>query len=609
MEHLSLLAGGQEHSVTDWEREAAAVLRKSGRLTTEQPDSLVWDKLSRTTLDGIVITPLGVPGPEEGTGEDTDDSRGDVHTRGIAAPEKVSRAAGWDIRAHLGDPDAVRAAQDILVDLENGATSLWLSLGRGGMDVDDLGKVLEKVYVDLAPVVLDAPDAPVEAAQAFAALLKERAVEPAKGTNLGGDPIGAGLRGFECSVSEIVPSLADLARQTGTKALVVDATAVHDAGATDAQELGYSLAVGVAYLRALVATGLSAAEAAELVEFRYAATVEQFPTIAKLRAARSLWARVLELSDVSDPGIQVQHAVTSRPMMTKYDPYVNMLRCTVAAFAAGVGGAASVTVLPFDQPLGLPDAFSRRIARNTSSLLISEAHIAKVVDPAGGSFMVERLTDDLAVAGWTEFQAVEAEGGIQESLALEQGGLLDRIKERGLKPRLAAIRTRKAPITGLTEFPNLGETLPERRPTPERAVQADRYGIEFEVLRDTPAGTPVFLATLGSIAAHTARATFASNLFAAGGIDTVAAGATEGPVELLAGYAGQPVVCLCGDDPSYAEWGAQAVQALREAGARYVVLAGKPGERTVPAELVDAYAAIGIDALAFLRGVREELAK
>ena len=187
------------------------------------------------------------------------------------------------------------------------------------------------------------------------------------------------------------------------RVFVVDATEVHDRGASDVQELAHSLAVGAHYLRTLTDAGFDLDEAAEIVEFRYAATDEQFTTIAKLRAARRLWAPGPRAQRATSAREQHQHAVTSRPMMSKYDPWVNMLRTTVAAFAAGVGGADAVTVLPFDSPLGAPDAFGRRIARNTSHLLIDESHVATVADPAGGAYAVEKLTDDLAVAAWELF--------------------------------------------------------------------------------------------------------------------------------------------------------------------------------------------------------------
>lgn len=608
MEHLSLLAGGQEHTREDWEKAAAAVLRKGGRLSADDPDSLVWDKLSRLTLDGVAVTPLGTPETVAG-----------VAAPGLpgAAPfTRGSRAEtaeeGWDVRAHLADPDARQAAADALTDLENGVTSLWLTVGPGGLAVEDLPQVLEKVFVDLAPVVLETTGDQVAAAEALVTLLDERAVAPAPGTSLGGDPVGAALRGSTpvetAEVERVVLRLAELASaHPGTFAVTVDATALHDRGASDAQELGYALAVGAAYLRLLTGPGgLDVDRAAALMEFRLAATDEQFPTIAKFRAARRLWHRVLELSGAQDPAGQVQHAVTSRPMMTKYDPWVNMLRGTVAAFAAGVGGATSVTVLPFDSAIGLPDTLARRNARNTSSLLIHESHLAKVADPAGGSYAVERLTDDLARAGWAELGRIEESGGVGPALA--DGSLLGRVAAVADERALQVAR-RKRPVTGVSEFPHLHEQLPERRPAPEGAPQVARYGAAFESMRDEPPAAHVFLATLGPVAQHTARASFAANLLAAGGVDTDVAGATSGVEDVLAAYDGQRVACLAGTDATYAEWGAEAVAALRDAGAAYVVLAGKPGDRTVGEDVVDDSCAMGVDALAFLGRVREELQK
>ena len=610
-EHLSLLAGGEPHTREEWEKAAADVLRKSGRMKPEDADALVWSKLTRTTLDGIEITPLGTPllvtdVPDAGEPGLAPYTRGAVAGR----PEE-----GWDVRAHYADPDAEQTARDVLTDLENGVTSLWLQLGDAGIAVADLPTALKDVLLDLAPVVLDAPADPVGAARAFADLLDEKGKDAAPGSNLGGDPLGTAVRHHANpaapapgDVAETVAALASLAQERGTYALVVDATAVHDLGATDAQELGYSLAVGAAYLRALTATGLDVPTAAGLLEFRYAATDEQFPTIAKLRAARRLWHRVLELSGAPDAAGQVQHVVTSRPMMSKYDPWVNMLRTTVAAFAAGVGGATSITVLPFDSALGLPDALARRNARNTSSLLVSESHVARVTDPAGGAYAVERLTDDLAHAGWAQLQQLESEGGVLASLEAEDG-LLVRVREQAVSARDRQVATRRRPVTGVSEFPHLHEELPERKPWPAAAVPVRRYGQPFEDLRDSEPERPVFLATMGPVAQHTARATFAANLLAAGGVDTVVAGATEGAEDLVAAFggAGTPVVCLAGTDKAYAEWGAAAVSALRDAGASYVILAGKPGESTV--DTVDDSCAMGVDALAFLTRVREELDK
>jgi methylmalonyl-CoA mutase len=614
MEHLSLLGSSSEAGREQWEKAAADVLRKSGRMKSDDPDALVWSKLTRTTLDGIEIKPLGTPASLDGL-PDTGAPGAAPYTRGVAVTPSEH---GWDVRAHLADPDPASAAEAALLDLENGVTSLWLSVGPAGFAVEHLSQVLAKVHVDSAAIVLDAPGDPVSVAEAFCHLLDERGGNAAPGTSLGGDPIGRTVvepKVVEPKVIELVETtvteLAELATKHNVYALTVDGTAVHDAGATDAQELGYSLAVGAAYLRILTTqAGLDVDAAARLIEFRYAATDEQFTTIAKLRAARRLWDRVLQLSGANDAPGQVQHAVTSRPMLTKHDPWVNMLRGTVAAFAAGVGGATSVTVLPFDSALGVPDTLGRRNARNTSALLISESHVAKVSDPAGGAYAVEQLTDDVAQAGWAQLQRIEAEGGVLASLTTE-GGLLDRIRDQAVEPRSRQVATRRRPITGVSEFPNLEEQLPDRRPLPEGTPVVERYGQAFEDMRDAPPSTPVFLATLGPVAQHTARASFAANLFAAGGVHTIPAGATENAEDAVTAYRAMqpptPLVCLAGIDKAYAAWGADVVAELREAGAEYVVLAGKPGDKTVPADKIDDSCAMGVDALAFLTRIRQQL--
>ena len=241
-------------------------------------------------------------------------------------------------------------------------------------------------------------------------------------------------------------------------------------------------------------------------------------------------------------------------MMSKYDPWVNMLRTTVAAFAAGVGGADAVTVLPFDSPLGAPDAFGRRIARNTSHLLIDESHVATVADPAGGAYAVEKLTDDLAVAAWELFGRLEEGAGPRRRDRGDRGGA-DR-----------EVATRKRPMTGLTEFPNLAETAARARPPAPGEPEVRRYGAAFEALRDDPAAEPVFLATMGTVAAaHRARDVRHEPARGRWHRRRVA-GATEAADDLVAAYDGQPVVCLAGSDVRLRRWADEAAAALREAG-------------------------------------------
>ncbi|MBS44874.1 MAG: methylmalonyl-CoA mutase [Nocardioides sp.] len=557
---LALVAPEDSHTRADWEQATAAVLRKARRMTDEDADDLVWSKLTRRTLDGVAVTPLGTPDLLDG----------------LATAGRPMRAGEWDVRAHLAGAEK-QAHEDALVDLEGGVASLWLEVGPG----TDFATLLDGVLLDLAPVVLDArvDGGDAEAtARAFLDFVNGGALHP--GTNLG--------------LPAATATAAQAALATGEQVLgfVVDGTVVHDRGASDAQELGAALREAATYLRALTGEGMTVAEAAGLVEFRLAVTDEQFPSIAKLRAARRLWARVQELSGLAEPVPMRLHAVTSRPMMTRYDSYTNMLRTTVAAFAAGVGGADAVTVLPFDAPLGRSETFGRRIARNTNHLLVSESHVARVTDPAGGSYAVEKLTDDLAAAGW----AVLGE--------LEGGADLDALVAATVEQREAELATRKRPVTGVSEFPNLAEELPAR--VADGAWDDVRpWAASYEAMRDAPPATPVFLATLGTVAQHTARATFATNLLAAGGVAVEVAGPTDGTDALVAAYgtAGSPsVVCLAGADPTYDEWGAAAAAALREAGAGRVLIAGRP------TDYADDSCAMGVDALAFLTRTREALA-
>ena len=338
------------------------------------------------------------------------------------------------MRTQVEVVDAKAANEAVLQDLENGATSLALHLSEE--TEHDWATLLDGVLLDLAPVVLDRPS--TEQVEAFADFLEgvEGALHPA--TNLSFDlqtieMLPSRVREDGVTARDLFAPVARRGFQLGVRALVVDGTALHDEGASDAQELGWAIATGVAYLRLLADAGFSAEHGARLVEFRLAATDEQFPTIAKLRAARRLWARVLEASGAT--GEMALHAVTSRPMTSKQDPWVNMLRGTIAAFAAGVGGADAVTVVPFDERLGAPDAFGRRIARNTSSLLIEESHVAAVTDPAGGSYAVEKLTDDLAVAGWAELGRIEAAGGALADEA--RAGVKERVPGGPRRPRRA----------------------------------------------------------------------------------------------------------------------------------------------------------------------------
>ncbi|MGW0508370.1 methylmalonyl-CoA mutase family protein [Streptomyces olivaceoviridis] len=593
---LSLAAEFPDATHEQWQRLVEGVLRKSGK---ELTGAAAEDALSTTLEDGLRTRPLYT----------ARDSAPDPGLPGFAPFVRGSRpegtsTSGWDVRQRH-TALAGGTADAVLADLENGGTSLWLVLGEGGIPVSELGRALDGVYLDLAPVALDAGRDTEAAAEALLRLYDDKGVDPeaARGT-LGGDPLGYEARtGTALDFAPFAAlALRCAERYPGLRALTVDALPYHEAGGSAAQELGASLATGVAYLRELTEAGLGVDRAAAQLEFRYAATADQFLTIAKLRAARRLWARVAEVCGAPAAGAQVQHVVTSPVMMTRRDPWVNMLRTTVATLAAGVGGADSVTVLPFDHALGLPDAFARRIARNTSSILIEESHLARVVDPAGGSWYVERLTAELAEAAWQFFRSIERDGG--QAAVLRSGRLRTDLATTWAE-RSKRLAKRREPITGVSEFPLLAEKPVDRAPAPEPPsgglprVRRDEAYEELRARSDahlaaTGARPRIFLATIGSAAEYTARSSFAANLFQAGGIEPVTGGRFED--------SGATEAVLCSSDALYAEQAEETAKALRAAGARHVFLAGRGDHAGI-----DSYVFAGCDAVDVLSATLDRM--
>jgi len=292
-------------------------------------------------------------------------------------------------------------------------------------------------------------------------------------------------------------------------------------------------------------------------------------------------------------------------MMTQRDPWVNMLRTTVAAFGAGVGGADTVQVLPFDEaiPGGLPGVsadFARRIARNSQLLLLEESHLGRVLDPAGGSWYVEQLTETLAAQAWSHFQEIEARGGFVKALdhIAEQ---IDQVRVR----RADDIAHRRTAITGVNEFPDLAEpVLPQAGST----SGARRYAASFEALRDrsdahlecTGYRPRALLLPLGPLAEHNIRASFASNLLASGGIEAVNPGIVEvAAVAAIVRDAGTSVAVICGTDARYGTQAAAIVTAARAAGVERIYLAGpEKAVAGVPAEArPDGYLTARMDAV------------
>ncbi|MBB4210539.1 heterodimeric methylmalonyl-CoA mutase small subunit [Rhodothalassium salexigens DSM 2132] len=629
--------------------------------------------LTRPSDDGVAVRPLytRADGPAH-----VDPVPGFASfTRGAAAARP-----GWAIRQTSDHPDPAAANAQILADLEGGATDVALTLdlaldgrgGRGGIAVaslDDLDRALAGVHLDLAPVALDPGAHGVTAAAMLAALWQRRGLADAKvagAFNI--DPMGtlAAEGSLPVPLTQALAEAAHLGARTDARfarvtALGVDSGVYHAAGAGEAQELAAAIATGVAYLRAMEAQGLPPERAGRQIAFTLAADTDVYLTVAKLRAARRLWHRVMDACGAGDVPMALG-ARTAERMLTRRDPWVNLLRATLAGFAAATGGADWLSVSPHDAALGGPDDQStdtaRRIARNVQVILAEESRMAQVIDPAGGAWAFEALTDELAQAAWVQFQTIEAEGGIARALETER--LQARIAETARR-RDDALATRKHAITGVSEFADPGEELPAVEPVDgdalraaarERAersghtlpqVMTANPGFEVQITALTQGATPtmlidsgegvqvarlarrplaaayealrdradahvaadgrrpaVFLAALGPLADHGARVNWARNALAAGGLDAPAGAGTETGADAAATLAQQfkdsgcVEAVLCGSDAAYEAEAEAAARALKAAGCRHLTLAGKPGDRA------EAWAAAGVDAYLYL---------
>lgn len=600
---LALAADFPAQTHDQWRDLAAGVVNKTraedAKVSGEQAeDSMRTHLPGGLTIDPLYLRPstprpLGVPGAMP-------------FTRGRALR---SADQPWDVRQLHDHPDVATTRAAVLEDLERGVTSVWLHVGADGLAPADVATALAEVQLDLAPVVVSSIDQQAEAAAALKDVL---AGHPDATGNLGLDPIGAAARlGATPDLTGLADALADL-DPARIRAITVDSRVYRDAGANAVEEVAYAVATGLAYLRALAVTGIEAASAFPHVEFRVSATADQFLTIASIRALRRLWARVGEVLEVpeADRGARV-HAVTSLRMFTRDDPWVNVLRSTIATFGASVGGADSITVLPYDTVAGLPEKFSRRLARNTQILLADESNVARVTDPAGGSWYVESLTDDLATKAWLVVQEVERAGGM--AVALTGGRIADRITTSRAATD-EAIANRRQPITGVSMFPLAGVTPLARtsRATPDWAGLAPRRDSEvFEALRDRAAAAPnppaVVIAALGERRDFGARETFVANLLAAGGIAAETVQGTPGEVAAAARARHTDVVCLASSPKGYAAHGADAVAGLREEHIDMVLLAGRRTELGDAAGEVDGEVRDGMDVVALLSGLLDRL--
>jgi len=545
-----------------------------------------------------------------------------------AAPIGATRAtAPWTLTQRVDHPHPRSANEQALADLEQGTVSLALvfpdsiaarSHGLAVETVDELDAVLDGVALEMITLRLEPAASGHRNATLAAALAEKRGLAPDKANiDFGLTPLSVAMatgaldKDWQTQTAGTVGFL----RKQGFRGplLTCDVRPVHEAGGTEAQELAAALAMGVAYLRTLSEDGVPLGEATRHLSWTMAIDSDQFTGIGKLRALRQLWARIEDASGLTPAPIAI-HAETAWRMMSRRDPAVNMLRTTMATFVAATGGADSLSVLPFTLALGLPNAFARRVARNTQNVLMEESNLWRVADPAAGAGGYEELTEALCQKAWTLFQEIEAAGGMAEHLA---AGKFQAAVATARDNQAKAVAHRKVPITGTSEYPNLAET-PETvldvpanvGPTPSEnedvtfpPLPSLRLAAPFEALRDaadahaskTGKRPAVFLANLGTLAEHNTRATWIKNLLAAGGIEAISTDGFTNSADAGKAFAdsGATAACICGTDETYGQLAEPTAQALQGAGATTIALAGRPGDNA------DAFKAAGISAFYF----------
>jgi methylmalonyl-CoA mutase len=602
---LSLAADFSPATRDEWRRMVEAALKGAP-----------FERLVSTSYDGISIEPLAA--------------------RRADATPLISRAGtAWQALARIDHTDPALANATALDELNGGANGLMLVFEGGA---GDHGVALPASEVALA-CVLESVDltagidvefdlSPVAAAIIDAALAKGLALRPGSANlRIGHDPLGAAAlmnsapRPWNEEATHFARRAVALTHAGfGGKLAVADGRIIHNAGGSEAQELAYVLSVGLAYLRAFESEGLALDAARRMLFFRLSADADQFLTIAKFRSLRKLWARIESACALTPEPVFIS-AETAWRMMTQRDSHTNILRATVAVFAAAAGGADAVTVLPFTAARGIPDRFARRLARNIQLVLCDEAFLGQVADPGAGSGAIETLTDQLCRAAWTLFQDIETAGGAGSALA--SGFIQSKVAAVRAK-RTAAVAHRKDAVIGATVFPNLADTEPPvdgaPRPRPDldgKPLAPLRLAAPFEALRDmsdrlanTRGARPkIFLANLGTLAEFTARATFAKNFFEAGGIEAVFGEGDARSFGSEFAATGTPLACLCSSDATYEREAAAVASALKTAGAKHIYLAGRPGERETALRSagVQSFIYEGCDALATLRGAYDIL--
>ncbi len=545
----------------------------------------------------------------------------------------------WLVAQDIEFSDTIKASETGRDATERGADALIFNAShvRSGADVTTIltGISTEKTFVGFNSAA---------SYTAHAEYLKEALGEDMRKLRgmLDFDPLSYVLTNgnFYRTEQEDLAEGADLLKvASGTKDLKVisvNGQIFHNAGSTLTQELAYALAAGNEYLAWYTQNGFTAQEVASRMVFHFAVGGNYFMEIAKLRAARLLWARIVEQYEpaTTDACRMFIHASTASWNKTMYDPYVNMLRTTTETMSAAIGQADIISVLPFDLTYQDPDQFSMRIARNQQIILKEESSLNKVADPAAGSYYIENLTASLADAAWKLFLGVEDMGGMLE--AIKQGFIQDQVSQSA-RQKTEDIANRRTLILGTNQHPNTKEQMlekiqmeedsfdetiesePFRKPV-YKTLEIFRGSDAFEDLRlateiweDAGNKRPsVFMLTIGNPAMRKARAAFSAGFFGCAGYtiidNTGFADAQQGIEAALASDA--EIIVICSSDEEYAEVAPVIARAVKAADAtKLVVVAGYPKEIIEPLKEsgVDEFIHVKSNALDILAGFQKKL--
>ncbi len=500
----------------------------------------------------------------------------------------------WLTRQEIIAESAAEANKTALDVLTKGVNSLGFKVAEP--TVEALETLLDGI--DLAKVEVNFDCCPCKAldlANALVAYLqKHNATKTFKGS-IDFNPLRKALRHgaqIKAEAVENAKKLIEAVKEVpGVKVIAVDSVLFCNGGAFIFQELGYALAWGAQWLTALTDAGLGIDEVASRIKFNMGVSSNYFMELAKFRAARMLWAQIVEQYKPAsaDSAKMHVHAATSQFNQTIYDAHVNLLRSQTEAMSAALAGVDSITVVPFDTPYKTPDTFSERIARNQQFLLKEESHLDKVVDPAGGSYYVETLTVSIANEAWKLFLEVEDKGGF---FAEVDNGDVQKAVNASCEKRHTDVARRKEILLGTNQYPNINEMAADKierkeckcacgnEEKGENALLMKRAATDFEALRlatEAASNRPkVFMLTIGNLAMRLARAQFSTNFFGCAGyeiIDNLGFDTVEAGVD-AALEKGADVIVLCSSDDEYATLAPEAFKYLD--GRAEFVVAGAP---------------------------------